>query len=423
MATHRKLVFVAAAAAAAVTFHGDRAANAGFCNFCGSNAATVGDGIVFDELHVQGATRPEHPVQLTSAYTIVDGQYREVRFRVQGGQVVAGPPNSSRDIYPMLGVTFLVRHTDGRAYQIQITKVCDGISNGNANGCVALNYAVDPPSPHPYYEFKVQKVQRRSRPGPDDRLPDACFDSFLCRGDLNDNKEIPEGLQHAGFLFAGDHYDKKRRRVESVKSGEGWFNLACLGTVPAKMDLLRLTNASSTATRTSKDSDRTAIFKMLSADYGGDGTTWTADGTKIQYVDRDGSWEVEGLKSMVETSPFQIEAVWGANGALCLGNPRRLAKATSTCECRYAGVTRAEVIRACRSAFGPTAARPEIPPCFDAATGKVHEAVTKWKNKTAGVYGITVNPIKQRDTPYCAAPPRCSSDPVSPTSATPLPRR
>lgn len=57
-----------------------------------------------------------------------------------------------------------------------------------------------------------------------------------------------------------------------------------------------------------------ACVRMVRADYGGDGTSFTRDGTPIAFCDRAGIHRCR--------QPRDIEAAWAASGAVCVGHPR-----------------------------------------------------------------------------------------------------
>ena len=59
-----------------------------------------------------------------------------------------------------------------------------------------------------------------------------------------------------------------------------------------------------------------ACIHMTRADYGGDGSTFTRDGTIIYMCDR------FGVRPCVENAPMQFEAAWGVDGAVCVARPR-----------------------------------------------------------------------------------------------------
>jgi len=64
-----------------------------------------------------------------------------------------------------------------------------------------------------------------------------------------------------------------------------------------------------------RDLHQACIF-MVRADYGGDGSTHTRDGTLIVYCDRFGINSCEGEGAMA------FEAAWGTDGAACVARPR-----------------------------------------------------------------------------------------------------
>ncbi|NJK33201.1 MAG: hypothetical protein HC927_12795 [Deltaproteobacteria bacterium] len=54
---------------------------------------------------------------------------------------------------------------------------------------------------------------------------------------------------------------------------------------------------------------------MLTADYCGDGHSYTVDGTPL-------AWENESGTVTPDSQPGELEAIWTAEGALCLDTPR-----------------------------------------------------------------------------------------------------
>lgn len=119
----------------------------------------------------------------------------------------------------------------------------------------------------------------------------------------------------AALVFTGDRYDAVHKTV-SDRTG-GFFNVACAGSAMAKLHLLRHTAAGQDATHTTSLSDRTAMLKMLTADVCGTGRSFTRDGEAVFYTD----WH--------NWHPFQpgflgkYEAIWTDAGAICLDEPRR----------------------------------------------------------------------------------------------------
>jgi hypothetical protein len=59
-----------------------------------------------------------------------------------------------------------------------------------------------------------------------------------------------------------------------------------------------------------------ACTRMVRADYCGDGTSWTRDGTPIDYFDR------LNINSPDRDQGMSFEAAWAANGAICVAHTR-----------------------------------------------------------------------------------------------------
>ena len=111
------------------------------------------------------------------------------------------------------------------------------------------------------------------------------------------------------LILGGETYDLDAKEVRP--DAERWFSIACAGSAAAKLSLLGYGPQSSA---TSPD-QRQATLKMITADYCGDGHSYTKNGTPIQ-------WEnVEGTVALTE-EPAAIEAVWTAEGALCVDETR-----------------------------------------------------------------------------------------------------
>ncbi|WAS98873.1 ADYC domain-containing protein [Nannocystis punicea] len=112
------------------------------------------------------------------------------------------------------------------------------------------------------------------------------------------------------LVLGGETYDMDAKEVRPDPEQQ-WFSIACAGSAAAKLSLLGYGPQSSKTT----PARRQATLKMITADYCGDGHSYTVDGTPIQ-------WEnVTGTVGLT-AEPAAIEAVWTADGALCLDEAR-----------------------------------------------------------------------------------------------------
>ena len=151
-------------------------------------------------------------------------------------------------------------------------------------------------------------------------------------------------------IFRGDQYDEPPPGAFSTPEpyhgpgytvlsdpGSTWFNIACAGTAIGKLHLLRHTNAAarpggsvpgpaSTARTTTVD-QRTALLKMLTADYCGIGFPFTENGHRLTYT-FEHSWEplfpqTDGsVLDFAGVPTASIDALWNEEGALCIRVPR-----------------------------------------------------------------------------------------------------
>ena len=123
------------------------------------------------------------------------------------------------------------------------------------------------------------------------------------------------GLERSAVIFEGDRYDDDHRIV-LASEGTTWMNFACAGSYQAKLHLLRHTYAGSFG-----DDDvvrfpttipqRTTYLKALTADYHGNGTSWTISGQPLKYSDANG-YHNDGIDS----NHPRLEAIWNEHGAV-----------------------------------------------------------------------------------------------------------
>ena len=375
---------------------------------CGANAATVGDGIVFDELNVNGQAGPSG-MQLINPRL---ANHAPVTLRVTGHKLTAIDTANPAMTYvgPQLeGMTFAVRHNDGRAYEIKVAKVHERCEKKvPSDRC--LQFWVLPNDAVPYYDFLVRKIHRRTGAAPgsanrrgDDRPIESGPGEKLCKGEFLEQGPLWTGIQNSAIVFEGDHYDVPRKRV-TPPAGNGWFNLACAGGVMAKMHLLRHTKAGSVTLsgppRQTTLGQRTAMLKMLTADYCGDGTAWTADGTPLQYMVK-GWYPTQALNLDALAQAGQIEAVWEPNGPLCLNAPRRRPTVPAVAGCTPPGVTRAEVQARCPARFAtPTNAGVTAP---DSVIARCNAAWWAAHKNDSGLHVVSAYSLTPGQ--YCDSPP------------------
>jgi hypothetical protein len=131
----------------------------------------------------------------------------------------------------------------------------------------------------------------------------------VCSGDLLDT------LSTATTVLGGETYDLSSKTVQANKPR--WLTLACAGSAAAKMKLMNYGPQSDFdgAGHPATVAQRQATLKMITADYCGTGKSYTQNHTPLAWENADGT-----------VQPFAgagaLEAVWSANGALCLEQTR-----------------------------------------------------------------------------------------------------
>lgn len=136
--------------------------------------------------------------------------------------------------------------------------------------------------------------------------------SNVCSGTLLDP------LTAAVTLIGGEIYDDATKTVKPNMTN--WVTFACAGAAAAKMKLMNYGPNSdfNGLGAPASVAQRQATLKMITADYCGDGTSYTATGTPLMWTNASGT---------VTPDPGwgagAFEASWSANGAYCLDTPRR----------------------------------------------------------------------------------------------------
>ncbi len=110
-------------------------------------------------------------------------------------------------------------------------------------------------------------------------------------------------------LISGEIYDRSNHLITpSARS----VSIACVGEAASKMKLM---DFHPQGNRGATTDDRLATLRMITADYCGDGTPYTASGVQVAWRDGDGLVEPP-------TDEHVLEAMWTKDGARCLDTPR-----------------------------------------------------------------------------------------------------
>jgi len=261
---------------------------------CGANSATVGDGLIFDELDSSMVTPNRGGLKIAGA-KLVDGT--PVTMRVWRDILYAvGRDGAIYFDSQLIGTIIILKHPVYGAYEAQIAVV----------KTQALTFWAGAHDPVRFYEIRTRK------------LGETKFAQYACRSELTSDPTWSTD-PHLAIVFQGDRYDATYKKVTETSPSDPWFNIACAATAPAKMHLMRHTragsyDASGAIAYDTSIPQRTALLKMYTADYCGTGHVFTVDGTPLSYQDRN-HW--------VPMPPYIAkESVWTETGAACLDTPR-----------------------------------------------------------------------------------------------------
>jgi ADYC domain len=153
------------------------------------------------------------------------------------------------------------------------------------------------------------------------------------------NEELPgdDDVMSDALAFEGERYDAETKAIETSSVGgfnqpPAWFNLSCLGSAPAKMFMVRETQASSNDATDlvnieTKFDERRAFLNAWTGNYCGDGVSFTRTGERLQIRDSKNwlipEWGWKDFATWEKRTFRTYEAAWNKTGAICLDEPRR----------------------------------------------------------------------------------------------------
>jgi hypothetical protein len=137
------------------------------------------------------------------------------------------------------------------------------------------------------------------------------------------------GRSFNAVVFEGEKYDNVTHDITSTAVEPTYdvaFNIACIGSLPAKQAMSRRISATGdVAYTTTIADDRQNLARAWAAEYCGGGSSFTHQGHALRIADRRGwlSQVMVGWTGAQEAlSSFHVEAVWKNRKAVCLETPR-----------------------------------------------------------------------------------------------------
>lgn len=312
---------------------------------CGENGPTAGDGFLLDELDLWG--RENHAgVKLASAYWD-DGSYAHVDIQRDDLRAYHYGLGVWRRGTELTKLTLLLEQpATGDKYEVRVAGYDDQ----------TVRFRAGDPELMRLYNLQARRLGESNK-----------YWRSVCRPDVPLTAD-PDWSSRPmwSVVYRGDRYSSTKK-VIADNAGDGWSFIACAATAGAKLHMYRHTNAGgfnrSGALRwpTSLEK-RTTLLKGITADFCGDGSEeFTELGTPLAYATATEPTRLFAAYGGISS----VEAIWKADGPVCLDTPRRAAD----------GVTRSFVETKCRRTF---------PTC-----GVPTDGSTSW---TARGYVLTANP-------------------------------
>jgi hypothetical protein len=283
---------------------------------CGGNSPTIADGVVFGELHPGGVPNAQG-VRLVDAVHVdpATGTVDPVAIRVERAELIA-TSRATAAVYRGIGLVGtritvtspLVRDP----VELRIDEVRPESLHFWANDLARPG--ITPPEGLSTDERQLVTYYR---------ITVTATQAPLCRQPTPLDQDW-SAAEYSAVVYEGDRYDAKLKQVKDDE-GSPWFNIACAGSAPAKMHLMRRTNAGSfdpggLRWYATPVDERQAMLKMFTADYCGTGHAFTSDGQPLIWIDARHWYDESRL--IGRSRRFKVEALWTANGAACLGEPR-----------------------------------------------------------------------------------------------------
>ena len=118
--------------------------------------------------------------------------------------------------------------------------------------------------------------------------------------------------------------------AHEVVDENGWLTLACADNAAFKMKLMGYSRYEKDRYPQPTEAERQATIRMITADYCGDGTSFTVQGMPLDWQNSIGT-----VLPQHDPEPKweNVEAIWDVNGAICLSTPRlaMLAEVEASC--------------------------------------------------------------------------------------------
>lgn len=264
-----------------------RPGGGGGCIGCSLNSPTVNDALI-TELNLDGVANAGG-VTFVDIFNPQNGNHYKPDMNLGRDELIARNMNTGQITYtgPQLVGKVLSLMTPTGPVQLRIVGFDSAMPSWSQGGAMVSVYRME-------YNDQDNVTQP------------------VCPNTSDDKKDMVT-------LIYGETYD---RETNAISPGQGrWFTIACVAEGAFKMKMM---DYAPSGARHASLEQRKATLRMVTADYCGDGTPYTVDGTAVAWRNASGSV----VPGVAETS---LEAKWGPDGALCLDDPRYADPASIHC--------------------------------------------------------------------------------------------
>jgi hypothetical protein len=283
---------------------------------CGSNSPMIAN-MGLSDLNVRGLTN-DTGFRLAR----VDRDNKTYRIAVVGGEIIATPTAGGSVIRNngTQNMTLRVLHKSGITYNIRIAQVKGTNYWAHRDSQIRGTFT---------YQLEWNA---------DDGIPEHKEWQNICSKPGSESSGDMEPF-HA-VVFEGDRIDPRYKVVKPPEPD--WFNIGCAGHALAKLHLTGHTEGAKVDDGfVTTTAERTAMLKMLSGDYCGNGKPYTVAGVPLTWKDHR-NW----MRFSLPWLP--IEARWTENGAACLNVPRLDANPTDLGDDTFPDGVKAAIYSECR---------------------------------------------------------------------------
>lgn len=298
---------------------------------CGGNAIWLGDGVKFRTLHL----KPERQNEAKLAIVGFLGPHGEPLAVDVQGDVLLGTNQQTGEVLKLDGLN---------GAKLLLGRPGETADKPTQAAHVEYILKIDEVKTIPFWaqctdcdtsanQFPVYRFTAIGNAGKDITVcgprPGESSYAASARAGGGSDPNPARNMYGTAVISRGDFYDEDTHEVTTtpVPGDDDLFNISCFGTTLSKLHLLRHTSASQVSPDNPKNPtvrDRQTMLRLLTADYCGNGSSFTENGVSIKLAFNSPLYTLMGYAKYDMSEAGSIDALWTPEGALCIGTPRLL---------------------------------------------------------------------------------------------------